>query len=606
MSAHRTLTVHTFGYSIFLLFVVFLLWLYFHFTMTKRVTILIQAADRFAAGDYDAQSGLTGQDEIAKVGWALDNMILERKQVENKLQKVHDELELRVEERTTELTRTVERLSLEMDRRRQAKTALAKEQEFSKAVLENIEDGIVACNSEGVLSFFNRATRKFHGLPEKPLPAEKWAEYYDLYHADGKTMMKREDIPLFRALKGEHIQDAEMVIAPKKGKKRILLASGQSLLDPQGEKLGAVVSMHDITDRKQAEEELRRHRDDLEELVIQRTEELSESEARYKNIFETISDSLFIIDSDGIIRDANPAACQTYGYSIEELKSLNAHNLISPEYHSIYEEYLESLNTSGTFFGETIDVRKDGSFFNTELSGTTIFFKGERRLVAIVRDVTERKHATDILIEKEQQYRSLFENNISVILLIDPDTGAIFDANSSACSYYGYSNKTFKKMKITDINNLSKEEVFEEMKEAKAENRKYFNFQHRLADGTIREVEVFSGPITVRGTHLLCSIIHDISERKIAEKEREGLIEQLQKALEEIKTLKGIVPICSHCKKIRDDKGYWNLLESYIEKHSEASFSHGMCPECSDQLYGDQDWYIDMKKKKNEKENFEK
>jgi len=64
------------------------------------------------------------------------------------------------------------------------------------------------------------------------------------------------------------------------------------------------------------------------------------------------------------------------------------------------------------------------------------------------------------------------------------------------------------------------------------------------------------------------------------------LIGELEDALAEIKTLKGIVPICSSCKKIRDDKGYWNLLESFIEKHSEASFSHGMCPECSDEFYG--------------------
>ena len=68
---------------------------------------------------------------------------------------------------------------------------------------------------------------------------------------------------------------------------------------------------------------------------------------------------------------------------------------------------------------------------------------------------------------------------------------------------------------------------------------------------------------------------------------------------EEIKTLQGIIPICAICKKIRDDKGYWNLLEAYIEDHSDASFSHGMCPECSDKMYGDQGWYKEMKKRKN-------
>jgi HAMP domain-containing protein len=90
----------------------------------------------------------------------------------------------------------------------------------------------------------------------------------------------------------------------------------------------------------------------------------------------------------------------------------------------------------------------------------------------------------------------------------------------------------------------------------------------------------------------------EIIQRKQLQKEKQKVIEDLEIALDEIKTLKGIVPICANCKKIRDDKGYWNHLESYIEKHSDASFSHGMCPECLEALYGKEQWYIKMKKKK--------
>lgn len=72
---------------------------------------------------------------------------------------------------------------------------------------------------------------------------------------------------------------------------------------------------------------------------------------------------------------------------------------------------------------------------------------------------------------------------------------------------------------------------------------------------------------------------------------------KLRIALDNVKTLSGLLPICSKCKKIRDDKGYWNHLESYIEKHTEVLFSHGMCLDCSDKLYGNEDWYINMKKK---------
>ncbi len=78
---------------------------------------------------------------------------------------------------------------------------------------------------------------------------------------------------------------------------------------------------------------------------------------------------------------------------------------------------------------------------------------------------------------------------------------------------------------------------------------------------------------------------NEIEERKRVESERERLIHGLQEALAEVKTLSGLLPICASCKKIRDDKGYWNQIESYISEHSEAEFSHGICPECAKKLY---------------------
>ncbi len=83
-------------------------------------------------------------------------------------------------------------------------------------------------------------------------------------------------------------------------------------------------------------------------------------------------------------------------------------------------------------------------------------------------------------------------------------------------------------------------------------------------------------------THLTQSTLINSLEKKNHE---------LKKALDEVKQLRGMLPICSNCKKIRDDKGYWNTLELYIEENSEASFSHGICPKCAKELYGDEDWY---------------
>ena len=90
----------------------------------------------------------------------------------------------------------------------------------------------------------------------------------------------------------------------------------------------------------------------------------------------------------------------------------------------------------------------------------------------------------------------------------------------------------------------------------------------------------------------MLTVVKDISALKAAEKEKEKLIAELREALDSVDTLQGLLPICGRCKKIRDDNGYWNTLEAYIETRSKVSFSHGLCLECSDELYGNQDWYI--------------
>ncbi|WP_300457285.1 hypothetical protein [Desulfobacula sp.] len=79
----------------------------------------------------------------------------------------------------------------------------------------------------------------------------------------------------------------------------------------------------------------------------------------------------------------------------------------------------------------------------------------------------------------------------------------------------------------------------------------------------------------------------EIERRKRVEKERDAIIQELKKTLSEVKTLRGLLPICSHCKKIRDDNGYWNQIEAYIQKHSDAEFSHGICQDCVKRYYPD-------------------
>jgi len=83
----------------------------------------------------------------------------------------------------------------------------------------------------------------------------------------------------------------------------------------------------------------------------------------------------------------------------------------------------------------------------------------------------------------------------------------------------------------------------------------------------------------------------DITSRKKIEQERESLIEQLQTIRSEVATLQHILPICSHCKQVRDDQGYWKQLETYLHQHADLSFSHSLCPSCAKKLYGDAEWF---------------
>ncbi len=112
--------------------------------------------------------------------------------------------------------------------------------------------------------------------------------------------------------------------------------------------------------------------------------------------------------------------------------------------------------------------------------------------------------------------------------------------------------------------------------------------EYRMGNDTQKQMValVYSSPVLRAGEVAGARLnITDITIRKKAEEERDKLIADLQKTLAEVKKLKGILPICASCKKIRDDSGYWNQVESYIRDHSEVEFSHGLCPECAKMLY---------------------
>ena len=232
----------------------------------------------------------------------------------------------------------------------------------------------------------------------------------------------------------------------------------------------------------------------------------------------------------------------------------------------------------------------------------------EERTAKLKHEITDRKQVEEKLAASERRLDAIIKTVPDIIYRLDADGRITFI--SDAVKQYGYRPETLLGTSIIDlVYHEDKDKVKNRMNERRTGEVRTSSFEVRLLTKDQKNVlfEIFS--VSAEGLYSSESprhstflgtqgIARDITERKRAEEGRAKLINELQKALENVKTLSGLVPICANCKKIRDDNGYWNQIEAYIQKHSEATFSHGLCPECSDALYGKEKWYIKAKKKK--------
>jgi PAS domain S-box-containing protein len=220
------------------------------------------------------------------------------------------------------------------------------------------------------------------------------------------------------------------------------------------------------------------------------------------------------------------------------------------------------------------------------------------------QEISERKRIERALRDSEETFRFLTENVIDIVWIVDRDFRTTY-VSPSIEEVLGFTPEERKRQTVEEmitpeslhrVQEKFLEELSRDEKGADDPDRSIIiDVEHYHKNGStvwtensVKAIRDSSG--TMVGMH---GVSRNITERKQAEKEREKLIGKLRKTLAEVKTLTGLLPICSSCKKIRDDKGYWNQIENYVKAHSEADFSHSICPECAKKLYPDLKIYDD-------------
>ncbi len=219
----------------------------------------------------------------------------------------------------------------------------------------------------------------------------------------------------------------------------------------------------------------------------------------------------------------------------------------------------------------------------------------EKRVKELSNAEYELKLAVEKLRQSENRFYNLIEGSIQGVL-IHREHKALF-VNQKWANIHGYSPEEVLRMDtVVQLISPKDQKRMIEYKEARKQGKDAptdYEYQGVHKNGSYIWLDNRASVVQWEGRNAIQTTIFDITNRKKAEEQRDRLISDLQKTLSEVKTLQGFLPICSHCKKIRDDKGYWNQIESYMNKHSDIEFSHGICPECAKKYYPDMHLYDD-------------
>jgi PAS domain S-box-containing protein len=441
--------------------------------------------------------------------------------------------------------------------RKQAEDALRESEEKYRRLVERSNDGI-AIIQDGIVKYGNRMLARMRGGTIEEIVGTPFTDF-----------LHPEEVPKVvdyykRRMAGEDVTPIYETCLKDKDGKNIYAELNASMITYQG-KPADLVMIRDLTDRRRAQEALQ------------------ESEERFRAVVEQSTDGIYLADAETKrIIEANPGFARMLGYPREEIIGLSIYDFIVADQADIDRRFQDILRGQAPVSYERPYRRKDGSLVDVGGSSTPISFGNKKAICVIVRDLTERKRTEEVLRESEERYRAVMEQSADGIYLVDVETKRLLEANPAFAQMLAYTTEEIVKLSVYDFVAADRRNIDQRFQNILSmEGSVASERQYRRKDGALLDVWVSVNVISCRGRKVMCTIARDITDRKRAGEEREKLIGELTEALDNIKTLRGLVPICASCKKIRDDQGYWQQVEVYVRDRSEAEFSHGLCPDCA-------------------------
>ena len=318
--------------------------------------------------------------------------------------------------------------------------------------------------------------------------------------------------------------------------------------------------------------------------------------ARLAALVESAADSISIMTLDGKVLTWNPSAERIYGYTAQEMIGQSVFRLVPPESRP---ETVDLLARVGR--GEraetrhTSRLRKDGSTVPIASTLSPVFGPTGAVVAAstICRDISEVIAAEEALRASEAKFAGIVSIASDGIVSVD-ERYRIVLYNHGAERMFGWTSDEVMgkahEMLIPERFRAAHPAHVQAFAGETAESRPVGGLTEITAlrkNGEEFPAEAAISKLVVGRQRLFTKVFRDVTDRKRAEAERERLITELQRALADVRTLAGLLPICAWCKKVRDDEGYWSQIEAYVTEHSEAKFSHSICPECIAKLEGD-------------------